>query len=148
MKDIKKKINIALLAFTGVVCLAEASSVSLPVSLSSIQSDAADENSFELTEVIPKKIFTPAGEYSGYIEFIYLNPKEARVPGAVYSLRGAFISFMENGNSGNVGNSSGSLLWRGKYSSGSYVPGGVYLYRIEVTGEEEKVISGTVVVAR
>nr|MDA3792113.1 hypothetical protein [Elusimicrobiota bacterium] len=64
----------------------------------------------------------------------------------------AFVSSMERGSSNNIGSSAGSLIWRGKDSSGGYVPAGVYLYIIEVTGSEagsgKRAVSGTVIVAR
>jgi len=41
-----------------------------------------------------------------------------------------------------------TLKWDGKDASGNPAPGGVYIYQIEVTGPENKVINGTVVVAR
>ncbi|MEA3506496.1 MAG: hypothetical protein U9R36_03285 [Elusimicrobiota bacterium] len=105
-------------------------------------------DSFEIIGIQPDKIFTPKSEYTNFIEFKYDNPREARVSGKIYDLRGAFVSSMESGNTATIGDSSGSLLWRGKYSSGDYAPAGVYIYQIEVTGAEEEVLNGTVIIAR
>jgi hypothetical protein len=104
--------------------------------------------SFEITDIQPDKIFTPKSQFTNFIEFKYDNPLEARVIGKIYDIRGAFVSSMNTGNSTTVGDISGSLLWNGKYSAGRYAPAGVYIYQIEVTGTEEKLINGTVIIAR
>jgi len=41
-----------------------------------------------------------------------------------------------------------TLIWDGKDTNGDTVAGGVYIYQIQVVGAENKVINGTVVVAR
>jgi hypothetical protein len=176
MKNIRTKINIALMGIAAVICMgaslfdgpkdssARNKSVRKVAFLSKAAEDKnhglhlnsgsavvpayANPGSFNLVTVNPQKIFMPKSHYTDYMEFNYENPKEARIAGAVYDLRGAFVSSMERGSSNNIGSSAGSLIWRGKDSSGGYVPGGVYLYMIEITGSEEKVISGTVIVAR
>ncbi|MFH1415067.1 MAG: hypothetical protein ABIH89_03145 [Elusimicrobiota bacterium] len=105
-------------------------------------------DTFEVIAIQPDKIFTPKSEYTNFIEFKYDNPKSAQVRGEIYDLRGAFVADMISGNTQGSGGESGSLLWDGSDTGGSCVTGGVYIYQIEVTGTEEKVINGTVVVAR
>ncbi len=105
-------------------------------------------DSFEVIGIQPDKIFTPKSEFMNFIEFKYHNPKEGRVTGKIYDLRGAYVASMESGNTGSIGDESGSLIWAGRDSNGSYVSGGVYIYQIEISGAEDKVINGTVVVAR
>jgi hypothetical protein len=105
-------------------------------------------DSFEIISVQPDKIFTPKSVYTRFIEFKYDNPKEAMVAGKIYDLRGAFVADMTDVGAGNLGSESGSLMWDGKYSDGSYASGGIYIYQIEVSGTEDKIINGTVVVAR
>ncbi|MFC2061674.1 LamG-like jellyroll fold domain-containing protein [Elusimicrobiota bacterium] len=105
-------------------------------------------DTFNILSIQPDKIFTPKAQYMNFIEFKYENPKEANIAGKIYDIRGAYIADMVLGNTASIGNDSGSFVWDGKDSSGSYVPSGVYIYQIEVTGAEEKIINGTVVVAR
>ncbi len=118
------------------------------LSLIEIYSGAGEEHTFEIVGIQPDKIFTPKTEYTNYIEFKYVNPKEARVTGKIYDLTGAEVANMERGDTGTVGDRSGSFRWDGKYDDGIYASGGVYIYQFEVTGAEEKVVNGTVVIGR
>ncbi len=100
-------------------------------------------NSFVIESIQPDKIFTPNGDgWNDYFEIQYANPKDGNVSGRIYDLRGALVAGMEKGAS------EETLKWDGKDASGNPAPGGVYIYQIEVTGPENKVINGTVVVAR
>ena len=99
--------------------------------------------SFEITRIRPDKIFTPNGDgWNDYFEIQYANPKDGSVKGRIYDLRGALVAEMGKGATEN------SLRWEGKDINGNPAPGGVYIYQIQVTGPEKKVINGTVVVAR
>lgn len=100
-------------------------------------------NSFVIESIQPDKTFTPNGDgWNDYFEIQYANPKDGNVSGKIYDLRGALVAGMKKGAN------EETLKWDGKDASGSPAPGGVYIYQIEVTGSENKVINGTVVVAR
>ena len=94
----------------------------------------------------PEFIFAPALGHQFSVE--YDNPREAGVSGTIFDLRGTPVARMRVERDDGIANISGSLIWDGRDSSGSYVSGGVYIYQIEVSGTESKVINGTVVVAR
>jgi gliding motility-associated-like protein len=99
--------------------------------------------SFVIEGIHPDKIFTPNGDgWNDYIEIQYANPKDGIVSGKIYDLRGALVAGMEKGGNDDT------LKWDGKDTNSNPVPGGVYIYQIQVTGPENKVINGTVVVAR
>jgi len=99
--------------------------------------------SFGIESIQPDKIFTPNGDgWNDYFEIQYANPKDGFVNGKIYDLRGALVAGMEKGAN------EETLKWDGKDANGNPAPGGVYIYQIEVTGPENKVINGTVVVAR
>lgn len=99
--------------------------------------------SFGIESIQPDKIFTPNGDgWNDFFEIQYANPKDGFVSGKIYDLRGALVAEMEKEAS------EETLRWDGKDANGNPAPGGVYIYQIEVTGPEEKVINGTVVVAR
>ena len=99
--------------------------------------------SFVIEGIQPDKIFTPNGDgWNDYFEIQYANPKDGSVKGRIYDLRGALVAEMGKGATEN------SLRWEGKDINGNPAPGGVYIYQIQVTGPEKKVINGTVVVAR
>ena len=70
--------------------------------------------------------------------FIFDNPQGKEVKGRIYDLRGALVAQMQTGPVVN------SLTWDAK-SGGQVVPGGVYIYQIEVQGT---VYNGTVAVIR
>jgi len=100
-------------------------------------------SSFVIESIQPDKIFTPNGDgWNDYFEITYANPKDGNVSGKIYDLRGALVAGMEKGAS------DYTLKWDGKDANGNPAPGGVYIYQIEVSGPENKVINGTVVVAR
>lgn len=97
---------------------------------------------FKLTQVWPSKIFTPNGDnINDYIHIHYENPKGSKVTGKVYDITGRYISDLSTGDV------EDSLKWDGKDSNGNYVPKGVYIYQLEVEGEN-KIINGAIVVAR
>jgi len=99
--------------------------------------------SFVIESIQPDKIFTPNGDgWNDYFEIQYANPRDGIVKGRIYDLRGAFVAEMEKGAN------EETLMWDGKDANGNSAPGGVYIYQIQVTGPENKVINGTVVVAR
>ncbi|MDH5174014.1 MAG: gliding motility-associated C-terminal domain-containing protein, partial [Elusimicrobiota bacterium] len=100
-------------------------------------------SSFVIESIQPDKIFTPNGDgWNDYFEIQYANPKDGNVSGKIYDLKGALVAGMEKGAN------EDTLKWDGRDTSGNPAPGGVYIYQIEVTGPENKVINGTVVVAR
>jgi len=100
-------------------------------------------SSFVIESIQPDKIFTPNGDgWNDYFEITYANPKDGNVSGKIYDLKGALVAGMEKGAS------DYTLKWEGKDANGNPAPGGVYIYQIEVSGPENKVINGTVVVAR
>lgn len=100
-------------------------------------------SSFVIESIQPDKIFTPNGDgWNDYFEIQYANPKDGSVSGKIYDLKGTLVAGMEKGAN------EETLRWDGKDANGNPAPGGVYIYQIEVTGPENKVINGTVVVAR
>jgi len=100
-------------------------------------------SSFGIESIQPDKIFTPNRDgWNDYLEIHYANPRDAFVSGKIYDVRGALIAEMEKRASEEI------LIWDGKDTNGNVVAGGVYIYQIEVVGAENKVINGTVVVAR
>lgn len=99
--------------------------------------------SFSIESIQPDKIFTPNGDgWNDYLEIHYANPKDAFVNGKIYDVRGALVAEMEKRAS------EETLIWDGKDTNGDTVAGGVYIYQIQVVGAENKVINGTLVVAR
>ncbi len=103
--------------------------------------------SFSIIGSYPDKIFTPNGDgWNDYFEVICANPRDGNVSGKIYDLHGAFVSGMEKGGSFSMGNVS--LKWDGNYSNGKTASGGVYIYQVEISGPENKVINGTVVIAK
>jgi len=100
-------------------------------------------SSFVIESIQPDKIFTPNGDgWNDYFEIQYANPKDGNVSGKIYDLKGALVVGMAKGAN------EETLKWDGKDANGNPAPGGVYIYQIEVTGPENMVINGTVVVAR
>ena len=100
-------------------------------------------SSFVIESIQPDKTFTPNGDgWNDYFEIQYANPKDGSVSGKIYDLRGALVAGMEKGANDET------LKWDGTDMNANPAPGGVYIYQIEVTGPENKVINGTVVVAR
>jgi gliding motility-associated-like protein len=100
-------------------------------------------SSFVIESIQPDKTFTPNNDgWNDYFEIQYANPKDGNVSGKIYDLKGALVAGMEKGAN------EETLKWDGKDANGNPAPGGVYIYQIEVTGPENKVINGTVVVAR
>jgi hypothetical protein len=110
------------------------------------QSIRAD--SFTIDDTQPKKkIFTPNDDpWNAYFEIKYANPNHGSVNGKIYDLQGSLVATMTKGTTD--GESSGSLKWDGKDFNGNVASGGVYIYQIEITGTENKILNGTCVLAK
>jgi len=102
---------------------------------------------FTIMSTQPDKIFTPNGDgWNDYFEITYENPADGMVNGKIYDLKGRFVKGMEKG--GSAGETASSIKWDGRDVSGRVCESGVYLYQIEITGPENKVINGTCVIAK
>ncbi|MBI2119906.1 MAG: T9SS type A sorting domain-containing protein [Elusimicrobia bacterium] len=101
---------------------------------------------FTLTQLTPRKIFTPNGDGVNDEIILFLeNPKESTISQAkIYDIGGAEVADFEQGF---VANNQGivSLTWNGRDHSGVIVRSGIYIYQVQAEG---KVINGTIVVAR
>ncbi|MDH5174015.1 MAG: gliding motility-associated C-terminal domain-containing protein [Elusimicrobiota bacterium] len=99
-------------------------------------------NSFEI-KVRPDKIFTPNGDgWNDYLEIQYDNPYDAIVSGKIYDIKGRLVARMVKEES------KERLTWNGNDLSNNPVVGGLYIYQVEVSGPENKVIKGTIVLVR
>jgi len=102
-----------------------------------------DAISFEIEEVRPDKIFTPNGDgWNDYLEIQYDNPYDALVKGKIYDLKGRLVAKMERDES------KERLIWDGNDLNDNPVTGGLYIYQVEVSGPENKVIKGTIILVR
>ena len=105
-------------------------------------------NTFVLSKVYPQT-FTPDGDNrNDYVEFQFDNPQNGSPFGKIYDLRGALVGNMKKGSNSNPQTGDGSLIWDGKTINGEIAPAGVYVYQIEVAGQEAKTINGIVVLAK
>lgn len=102
-------------------------------------------NSFEIEDVRPDKIFTPNGDgWNDYLEIQYNNPYDALVKGKIYDIKGRLVANMEKDENG----ATSRLIWNGRDISNDSVPGGLYIYQVEVSGPENKVIKGIIILVR
>ncbi|MGQ0645862.1 MAG: gliding motility-associated C-terminal domain-containing protein [Elusimicrobiota bacterium] len=91
-----------------------------------------------LVAVYPR-IFSPNGDgWNDKVIMQFDNPEQVSLKGEIFDLSGAKVADMT------AGPSADSLAWDGK-QGGRVVPGGVYIYQVEVAGES---VTGTIVVAR
>ncbi len=98
--------------------------------------------SFEI-KVRPDKIFTPNGDgWNDYLEIRYENPYDALVKGKIYDIKGRLVAKMERDES------KERLIWDGNDLNDNPVTGGLYIYQVEVSGPENKVIKGTIILVR
>jgi len=101
---------------------------------------AATRPGLTLTRVYPR-IFTPNGDgWNDKVIFQFDNPELLPISGKIYDLAGSFVVNLQPGTS-----PDSMLVWDGKDSGGTVVPGGIYLYQIELGGTPT---TGTIVVAR
>lgn len=92
-----------------------------------------------LTRVYPR-IITPNGDgWNDKAIFQFDNPEGLPLSGKVFDITGSFVSNLVAGP-----NPDSSLAWDGKVG-GAPVPGGIYVYQVDVGGTPE---TGTIVVAR
>lgn len=97
---------------------------------------------FTLTTV-RRRIFTPNGDnINDCVEFVYENPSDAALVLKIFDLNGTLVAEPTTGAQANI------LAWDGTMSNGAPAMPGVYVYQIEATGSETRVINGVVVVAR
>jgi fibronectin type 3 domain-containing protein len=98
--------------------------------------------SLEQGNVFPR-VFTPNGDgFNDRVYFVLENPNNAGVRGEILDMHGRKVSTLPGPSNTGVGT---TLIWDGKDTSGSVVPAGAYLYKIEGEG---KTFTGTVAVAR
>jgi hypothetical protein len=103
----------------------------------------AAETFFSVESVTPGKIFSPGDAIYNYFEIKYDDPYGATgINGKIYNLYGALIDDMLKDSAAET------LRWYGNDFNGNPAPLGVYIYQIEVTGQENKVITGTIVLVR
>jgi len=99
-------------------------------------------SSFEI-KVRPDKIFTPNGDgWNDYLEIQYDNPYDALVSGKIYDIKGRLVARMAKEES------KERLTWDGNDLNNNPVVGGLYIYQVEVSGPENKVIKGIIVLVR
>lgn len=97
----------------------------------------------EQTNVYPR-VFTPNSDgFNDRVYFVLENPNNVSIKGEIFDTAGRHVvtlapPVLNNG----IGT---TLIWDGKDASGTVVPSGVYLYRIEGEG---KTFTGSVAVAR
>ena len=96
--------------------------------------------SFEIENVRPDKIFTPNHDgWNDYIEIVYDNPYDALVSGKIYDIKGRLVANMKKDQNNE------RLIWNGKDLNDNPVTGGLYIYQVEVSGLENKVIKGIII---
>jgi len=101
--------------------------------------------SFKIVDVRPGKVFTPNSDsWNDYLEIQYKNPYDALVKGKIYDIKGRLVANMEKKENG----VTRRLIWDGNDINNDSVPGGLYIYQIEVSGPENKVIKGTIILVR
>jgi len=100
--------------------------------------------SFEI-KVRPDKIFTPNGDgWNDYFEIRYDNPYDALVKGKIYDIKGRLVANMKKDESKEIPR----LIWNGNDLNNNPVVGGLYIYQVEVSGPENKVVEGLIVLVR
>ncbi|MBA7479703.1 hypothetical protein ES707_15139 [subsurface metagenome] len=103
------------------------------------------ETSFEITRIRPDKVFTPNSDsWNDYLEIQYKNPYDALVKGKIYDIKGRLVADMEKDEK----NGTLRLIWDGNDLNDNPVTGGLYIYQVEVSGPENKVIKGTIILVR
>lgn len=98
---------------------------------------------FQITQTVPKKIFTPNGD-GVWDEFnvLYENPEGLTITSAkVYDLSGTEIATLRAGTY----NTKASLAWDGRRSNGDKATSGIYIYQFKAGS---KYYNGTMVLAR
>jgi len=101
--------------------------------------------SFDITSIRPDKIFTPNGDgWNDYLEIRYDNPYDALVKGKIYDTKGRLVANMKKDENG----ATTRLIWDGNGLNNDPVIGGLYIYQIEVSGPENKVIQGTIILVK
>ncbi|MFQ5866751.1 MAG: gliding motility-associated C-terminal domain-containing protein [bacterium] len=99
--------------------------------------------SFEIIKIRPDEIFTPNGDgWNDYFEIQYTNPYDALVSGKIYDLKARLVANMKKGEDNE------KLIWDGNDLNNNPVTGGLYIYQVEVSGPENKVTKGIIVLVR
>ena len=100
---------------------------------------SGDGSQITLTKVYPR-IITPNGDgWNDKAIFQFDNPQLLPLSGKVFDVTGASVASLKAGP-----DPDSTLEWDGKNSAGVVVPGGVYLYQINLSGSSA---TGTIVVA-
>lgn len=98
---------------------------------------------FEIKNIRPDKIFSPNNDgWNDYLEIEYINLEDALIHGKIFDIRGRFVAEMKKSIT------EEKLIWDGKDKDGNICPSGVYIYQIEITGPESKILNGTCVLVK
>jgi hypothetical protein len=101
---------------------------------------AARTQNITVTRVYPR-IITPNGDgWNDKVIFQFDNPQLLKLSGKIFDIQGAFVANCVPGPDPDA-----TLSWDGKDGGGRVVPGGIYLYQVDLQGNT---LTGTVVVAR
>lgn len=101
--------------------------------------------SFEIEDVRPDKVFTPNSDgWNDYFEIQYDNPYDALVSGKIYDIKGRLVANMKKDEK----NGTERLTWNGNDLNNNPVVGGLYIYQVEVSGPENEVIKGIIILVR
>ena len=101
------------------------------------------QSAFQQNGVFPRTITPNNDGINDQVFFFFENSTDAQVQGTLYDMRSAKVA--EAKKSDLFAGNSSVLTWDGSSLSGSVVPGGIYIYKIEVG---ENTYTGTVAVAR
>lgn len=92
---------------------------------------------------VSNRLITPnADGFNDNVVFTFANPRDSRVDGTIFDIKGKEVASMVAGPPANFPNET--LLWDGK-SNGQPVANGVYIYQLF---SEDTVHTGTLVVIK
>lgn len=104
--------------------------------------DAATSIGSLTLTAVKARILTPNGDQiNDKARFEFDNPEMLAISGTIYDINGARVADLTPGSA----DPFEVMLWDGKDSGGTTVPGGIYVYQIDFQG---KSATGTVIVSR
>lgn len=144
--------SLKLFKYNGIEWIVQSSIVNVSASYVAVDTEElgnfaimlnSHSEKFSLSQIEPRKIFTPNGPPPhNIIKFYFENPEMEKITCKIFNLKGKLIKELPLES---ISLKDGYFYWDGKDKDGKICNSGVYIYQLE---SKDKVINGTIILSK